>query len=95
MASQLGLPEGEKREPGEILSCDMCFDGRYYAVSGFITGAIGAKFPGMNHLVEGVVDTTVSAGERLMNKSILMNVNIYGKIMFPQRDRLIVYKVNY
>ena len=41
------------------------FDGRYYAVSGFITGAIGAKFPGMNHLVEGVVDTTVSAGERL------------------------------
>ena len=30
----LGLPEGEKREPGEILSCDMCFDGRYYAVSG-------------------------------------------------------------
>lgn len=34
MVSQLGLPEGEKREPGEILSCDMCFDGRYYAVSG-------------------------------------------------------------
>ena len=61
----LGLSEGEKREPGEIPSCDMCFDGRYYAVSGFITGAIGAKFPGMNHLVEGVVDTTVSAGERL------------------------------
>ena len=61
----LGLSEGEKRESGEIPSCDMCFDGRYYAVSGFITGAIGAKFPGMNHLVEGVVDTTVSAGERL------------------------------
>ena len=61
----LGLSEGEKRESGEIPSCDMCFDGRYYAVSGFITGAIRAKFPGMNHLVEGVVDTTVSAGERL------------------------------
>ena len=30
----LGLSEGEKREPGEIPSCDMCFDGRYYAVSG-------------------------------------------------------------
>ena len=30
----LGLPEGEKKELGEILSCDMCFDGRYYAVSG-------------------------------------------------------------
>jgi hypothetical protein len=34
MASQLGLPEGEKRELGEILSCDMCIDGRYYSVSG-------------------------------------------------------------
>ena len=30
----LGLPEGEKRELGEIISCDLCFDGRYYAVSG-------------------------------------------------------------
>ena len=29
-----GLPEGEKRELGEIISCDLCFDGRYYAVSG-------------------------------------------------------------
>ena len=30
----LGLSEGEKRESGEIPSCDMCFDERYYAVSG-------------------------------------------------------------
>lgn len=30
----LGLPEGEKRELGEIIACDLCFDGRYYAVSG-------------------------------------------------------------
>ena len=30
----LGLPEGEKKELGEIISCDLCFDGRYYAVSG-------------------------------------------------------------
>ena len=30
----IGLPEGEKQELGEILSCDICFDGRYYAVSG-------------------------------------------------------------
>ena len=29
-----GLPEGEKKELGEIISCDLCFDGRYYAVSG-------------------------------------------------------------
>ena len=33
----LGLPEGEKKELGEILSCDICFDGRYYAVSGRCT----------------------------------------------------------
>ena len=24
----------KKRELGEIISCDLCFDGRYYAVSG-------------------------------------------------------------
>ena len=30
----LGLPEGEKKELGEIIACDLCFDGRYYAVSG-------------------------------------------------------------
>ena len=30
----LGLPQGEKRELGEIISCDLCFDGRYYVVSG-------------------------------------------------------------
>ena len=30
----IGLPEGEKQELGEILSCDICFDGRYYAFSG-------------------------------------------------------------
>ena len=30
----LGLPEGEKRELGEIIACDLCFDGGYYAVSG-------------------------------------------------------------
>ncbi|WP_440251870.1 hypothetical protein, partial [Catenibacterium faecis] len=36
------------------------------AVSGFITGAFGAKFPGAHRLVEGVVDTVVSAGERYL-----------------------------
>ena len=30
----MGLPEGEKKELGEVLSCEICFDGRYYAVSG-------------------------------------------------------------
>ncbi len=30
----IGLPEGEKQELREILSCDICFDGCYYAVSG-------------------------------------------------------------
>lgn len=30
----IGLPEGGKKELGKVLSCDMHFDGRYYAVSG-------------------------------------------------------------
>ena len=34
------------------------------AISGAITGAIGVKFPGMNRLVEGGVDTTVATVER-------------------------------
>lgn len=34
------------------------------AISGAVTGAIGMKFPGMNHLVEGFVDMGVGAGER-------------------------------
>ena len=34
---QMGLPEGEKKELGEVLSCGICFDGRYYAVSGRCT----------------------------------------------------------
>ena len=29
----MGLPEGESRELGEVFSCDLCFDGRYYTVS--------------------------------------------------------------
>lgn len=33
----MGLPEGEKKELGEVLSCGICFDGRYYAVSGRCT----------------------------------------------------------
>ena len=33
----MGLPEGEKKEFGEVLSCGICFDGRYYAVSGRCT----------------------------------------------------------
>ena len=54
------ISTGNVRSAGETLR-----DVGISAVSGFITGAIGAKFPGMNHLVEGVVDTTVSADERL------------------------------
>ena len=34
----MGLPEGEKKEFGEVLSCGICCDGRYYAVSGRGTG---------------------------------------------------------
>ena len=64
--STTAMKAGEEISTGNVRSAGEAFrDVGISAVSGFITGAIGARFPGMNHLVEGVVDTTVSAGERL------------------------------
>ena len=64
--STTAMKAGEEISTGNVRSAgETLRDVGISAVSGFITGAIGAKFPGMNHLVEGVVDTTVSAGERL------------------------------
>ena len=64
--STTAMKAGEEISTGNVRSAGEALrDVGISAVSGFITGAIGAKFPGMNHLVEGVVDTTVSAGERL------------------------------
>ena len=64
--STTAMKAGEEISTGNVRSAGEALrDVGISAVSGFITGAIGAKFPGMNHLVEGVVDTAVSAGERL------------------------------
>ena len=64
--STTAMKAGEEISTGNVRSAgETLRDVGISAVSGFITGAIGAKFPGMNHLVEGVVDTAVSAGERL------------------------------
>ena len=64
--STTAMKAGEEISTGNVRSAKEAFrDVGISAVSGFITGAIGTKFPGMNHLVEGVVDTAVSAGERL------------------------------
>ena len=64
--STTAMKAGEEISTGNVRSAKEAFrDVGISAASGFITGAIGAKFPGMNHLVEGVVDTAVSAGERL------------------------------
>ena len=60
------MKAGEEISTGNVRSAKEAFrDVRISAASGFITGAFGAKFPGAHRLVEGVVDTAVSAGERL------------------------------
>ena len=64
--STTAMKAGEEISTGNVRSAKEAFrDVRISAASGFITGAFGAKFPGAHRLVEGVVDTAVSAGERL------------------------------
>ena len=64
--STTAMKAGEEISNGNVRSAKEAFrDVRISAASGFITGAFGAKFPGAHRLVEGVVDTAVSAGERL------------------------------
>ena len=64
--STTAMKAGEEISTGNVRSAKEAFrDVRISAVSGFITGAFGAKFPGAHRLTEGVVDTAVSAGERL------------------------------
>ena len=64
--STTAIKAGEEISTGNVRSAGEALrDVGISAVSGFITGAFGAKFPGAHRLVEGVVDTTVSAGERL------------------------------
>ena len=64
--STTAIKAGEDLSSGNVRSAEEAFrDVAISAVSGFITGAVGAKFPEMHCLVEGVVDTGVSALERL------------------------------
>lgn len=64
--STTAIKAGEELSSGNVRSAEEAFrDVAISAVSGFITGAVGAKFPEMHCLVEGVVDTGVSALERL------------------------------
>ncbi|WP_461884613.1 HNH/ENDO VII family nuclease [Roseburia intestinalis] len=60
--STTAMKAGEEISTGNVRSAKEAFrDVRISAASGFITGAFGAKFPGAHRLVEGVVDTAVSA----------------------------------
>ena len=64
--STTAMKAGEEISTGNVRSAKEAFrDVGISAASGFITGAFGAKFPGAHRLVEGVVDTAISAGERL------------------------------
>ena len=65
--STTAIKVGEEISTGNVRSAKEAFrDVGISAASGFITGAFGAKFPGAHRLVEGVVDTAVSAGERFL-----------------------------
>lgn len=65
--STTAIKVGEEISTGNVRSAKEAFrDVGISAASGFITGAFGAKFPGAHRLVEGVVDTVVSAGERYL-----------------------------
>ena len=65
--STTAMKAGEEISTGNVRSAKEAFrDVGISAVSGFITGAFGAKFPGAHRLAEGVVDTVVSAGERFL-----------------------------
>lgn len=65
--STTAMKAGEEISTGNVRSAKEAFrDVGISAARGFITGAFGAKFPGAHRLVEGVVDTAVSAGERFL-----------------------------
>ena len=82
----LGLPEGEKKELGEILSCDMCFDGRYYAVSGRCT--VDRKDFICYDVVTG---TRLSLGDRVTYEGRELTVSrkktelVRGEVIFTYR----------
>lgn len=64
--STTAMKAGEEISTGNVRSAEEAFrDVAISAVSGFITGAVGAKFPGMHRFVEGAVDMGASALEKL------------------------------
>ena len=52
------------------------------AISGAITGAVGVKFPGMNRLVEGSVDTTVATVERAAYAALDGDMTLEEKLAY-------------
>ena len=82
----IGLPEGEKKELGEVLSCDICFDGRYYAVSGRST--VERKDFICYDVVTG---TRLSLGDRIMYGGRELSVSakktelVKGEVLFTYR----------
>ena len=52
------------------------------AISGAITGAVGVKFPGMNRLVEGGVDTTVAIAERAAYAALDGDMTLKEKLAY-------------
>ena len=82
----MGLPEGEKKELGEVLSCGICFDGRYYAVSGRCT--VDRK----NFICYDVVTgTRLSLGDRVTYEGRELTVSrkktelVRGEVIFTYR----------
>ena len=52
------------------------------AISGAITGAVGVKFPGMNRLVEGGVDTAVATAERAAYAALDGDMTLEEKLAY-------------
>ena len=82
----MGLPEGEKKEFGEVLSCGICFDGRYYAVSGRCT--VDRKDFICYDVVTG---TRLSLGDRVTYEGRELTVSrkktelVRGEVIFTYR----------
>ena len=82
----MGLPEGEKKELGEVLSCGICFDGRYYAVSGRCT--VDRKDFICYDVVTG---TRLSLGDRVTYEGRELTVSrkktelVRGEVLFTYR----------
>ncbi len=68
---------GNVRSTGEAIR-----DVAISAISGAITGAVGVKFPGMNRLVEGGVDTAVATVERAAYAALDGDMTLKEKLAY-------------